>query len=83
MDKTADKKIAMKHLVKRLHEGADPEIVKDDFRNIVQDITPIEIAKIEEELVNEGLPFDEITTASHYVNYVYLGKSSKELKWSQ
>jgi hypothetical protein len=60
MSRIADKKVALKDLIKKLHDGADHQVVKEDFKSIAGDITPVEIAQIEEELVNEGLPFDEI-----------------------
>lgn len=55
-----DKKEVLKLLIKRLHEGADPEEMKKKFREVIKDITPTEIARIEEELVKEGMPREEI-----------------------
>jgi len=55
-----DKKEILKLLIKRLHEGADPEEMKEKFREVIKDITPTEIARIEQELVKEGMPREEI-----------------------
>lgn len=55
-----DKKEILKNLIKRLHEGVNPEEVKKEFKEAVGDITPISIAQAEEELVNEGVPVEEV-----------------------
>jgi PAS domain S-box-containing protein len=55
-----DRKEALKHIIKSLHEGADPETVKEKFRDLLKDVTSVDIAKIEEELINEGMPREEI-----------------------
>jgi len=54
------RKEVLKALIKGLHEGADPEEAKKKFGEIVRSVTPAEIAAIEEELVNEGMPREEI-----------------------
>jgi len=55
-----ERKEVLKTLIKSLHEGADPEEAKRKFGEIVRSVTPAEIAAIEEELVNEGMPREEI-----------------------
>jgi len=55
-----ERKKAFKALIKGLHEGVDPEEAKKSFGEIVRSVTPAEIAAIEEELVNEGMPREEI-----------------------
>lgn len=54
------RKQALKEILKRLHAGAKPEELKDEFRNAVGHITALEIAQIEEELVREGISPEEI-----------------------
>jgi len=54
------KKEALKRLIKRLHDGANPEEVKEEFKEVIKDITSTEISQIEEELIKEGLPREEI-----------------------
>jgi DUF438 domain-containing protein len=56
----ADKKEALKNLIRSLHEGADPEATKAKLKNILEGVTSTEIARIEEELVAEGMPREEI-----------------------
>ena len=55
-----DRKKALKNLIRSLHEGADPEEVKERFKEIIRDVTPVEIARVEEELIREGMPQEEI-----------------------
>jgi hypothetical protein len=55
-----DKKEALKNLIRSLHEGADPEATKAKFKKILEGVTSTEIARIEEELVAEGMPREEI-----------------------
>jgi PAS domain S-box-containing protein len=55
-----DKRAALKELIKVLHEGADPREVKGRFAQVVRDTTPAEIAMIEQELIEEGMPRKEI-----------------------
>jgi DUF438 domain-containing protein len=55
-----DRKEALKKLIKSLHEGADSEKMKVKFKEILEGITPTEVARIEEELVSEGMPREEI-----------------------
>lgn len=55
-----DKRTALKELIKGLHEGANPQEVKGRFAQVVRDTTPAEIAQIEQELIEEGMPREEI-----------------------
>jgi PAS domain S-box-containing protein len=55
-----DRKEALKELIKSLHEGADPEETKSAFKELLIDVTPVEIARVEEELIREGMPREEI-----------------------
>ncbi|MFQ6083565.1 MAG: DUF438 domain-containing protein [Candidatus Aminicenantia bacterium] len=55
-----DKKEVLKGLIKRLHEGANPEEIKEKFKEVIKGITPAEIAQIEEELIKEGMPREEV-----------------------
>lgn len=58
--KKEDKKELLKGLIKRLHEGVNPEEMKEEFKEVFKDVTPTEIAQIEEELIKEGMPTEEI-----------------------
>lgn len=54
------KKQLIKDLIQQLHAGVSPDEVKEKFKGVLKDISPAEIAKVEEELINEGLPREEI-----------------------
>ncbi|MGQ9706324.1 MAG: DUF438 domain-containing protein [bacterium] len=54
------RKKLLKELIKGLHKGEDVDKVKERFKDIIKDTTPEDIAKIEEELINEGMPREEI-----------------------
>ena len=64
MNETLDsgkiRKDALKELIKRIHNGENPEEVKRDFKEILKGVTPQEVAQTEEELIKEGLPREEI-----------------------
>ena len=60
MSEISGKKEALKGLIKRLHQGARPEEIKEEFREVLKGVTPTEIVQIEEELVKEGMPREEI-----------------------
>lgn len=57
---TEDKKAMLKEAIKQLHAGVPPEEVKERFRQVLEGASSLEIAKIEEELVKEGMPREEI-----------------------
>jgi len=54
------KKQLIKGLIQQLHAGVSPDEVKEKFKGVLKDISPAEIAQVEEELINEGLPRQEI-----------------------
>ncbi len=58
-EKTTPKEI-IKDIIRQLHEGRDIEEVKTQFRDILSNITSTEIAQVEQELVKEGMPQQEI-----------------------
>ena len=55
-----DRKKILKDVIGRLHEGADPEKVKERFKEALKGASSVEIAQAEEELINEGMPREEI-----------------------
>jgi DUF438 domain-containing protein len=54
------KKRMLKELIKALHAGANPDEVKQKFKEALEDIGPLEAAKVEEELIAEGMPQEEV-----------------------
>ena len=55
-----NKKKKLKELIKQLHMGASPKEIKQRFKHVLEGVSPLEIAKIEEELTNEGMPREEL-----------------------
>ncbi|MGA2681235.1 MAG: DUF438 domain-containing protein [Candidatus Bathyarchaeia archaeon] len=55
-----DKKTQIKEAIRQLHAGVPPEQVKEKFRTVFEGTDSLEIAKIEEELVKEGLKREDM-----------------------
>ncbi len=55
-----EKKEVLKNLIKRLHQGQDPKEIKEKFKELIKDTGATEIAKLEEELIKEGMPQEEV-----------------------
>ena len=55
-----NKKELLKKLFKRTHEGIPMNDVKEEFKELIKDTTPAEISQIEEDLIKEGVPREEI-----------------------
>lgn len=54
------KKQAIKDLIKELHVGARPKEVKEKFKKALGGIGAADIARIEGELIEEGMPAEEV-----------------------
>jgi DUF438 domain-containing protein len=55
-----DRKALLKQLILDLHAGADIADVQRRFVALVGDVRAIEIAQIEEQLISEGLPVEQV-----------------------
>ena len=55
-----ERKKALKEVLKQLHAGIPPEEVKERFKQLLEEVSPLEIAKIEQELIGEGISREEI-----------------------
>ncbi len=55
-----DRKEVLKKMIRTLHKGADLEEMKPKLKEILGGMTPAEVARIEEELIAEGMTRDEI-----------------------
>lgn len=61
MDKiNIDKKELLKKIILDLHNGEDIEIIKKRFSNLIKDVNASEISEIEQSLIDEGLPEEEV-----------------------
>ncbi len=54
------KQAELKALIKNLHDGATVDEVKAEFDQLTRGVTAIEITQMEQALVNEGMPVEEI-----------------------
>jgi len=50
----------LKDIIRRLHEGGDVEEQKRRFGELIKDISPAEISKMEQTLIEEGMPEEEV-----------------------
>jgi hypothetical protein len=55
-----DKKKMLEEMIKQLHAGVPPQQVKGKFKKLLETTSSEEIAKIEQELVKEGMPREEL-----------------------
>jgi DUF438 domain-containing protein len=55
-----DKVAELKSLILDLHQGVEPEAAKARFNTVVKDVSPEEIGAMEEQLIREGMPVEEI-----------------------
>jgi len=57
---TEEKKKILKEVIKQLHAGASSQEVKERFKQVLETVNSLEIAKIEQELIKEGISREEI-----------------------
>ncbi len=50
----------LKGIIRDIHAGADVDEVKDRFADLLNQVGPGEIGEIEQALINEGLPVEEV-----------------------
>ena len=55
-----ERQAALKGIIKDLHDGKDMEVLKQRFKDLIQGVDAPEIAKMEQELMNEGMDAEEI-----------------------
>lgn len=55
-----DNKEMIKSLIKKLHAGENPDKVKEEFKELIRGLTPLQISVAEEQLIKEGMPAEEI-----------------------
>ncbi len=55
-----EKKEALRTIIESLHDGADPETVKQEFRDTIGSASATDISVVEEELIREGMPRERI-----------------------
>lgn len=50
----------LKGIIRDLHEGVDMAILKKRFLELIRDVSPYEIAQMEQKLIAEGMPEQEV-----------------------
>ena len=60
MAASQSRKEIIKTLIRALHTGADPEQMTKRFQQVIHGVSSTELAKIEEELIEEGMPREEV-----------------------
>lgn len=60
MEALGKKKGMLKSILKQLHEGANIEEVRRKAKEILRELTPKDIAEVEQELIKEGITREEI-----------------------
>nr|MBC7244490.1 DUF438 domain-containing protein [Chloroflexota bacterium] len=50
----------LKRLIRELHEGRDLTEIKEEFRKLIKDVSATEIAQMEQALIAEGIPSEQI-----------------------
>ncbi len=55
-----EKQALLKGIIRDLHKGQDMEVLKKRFRDLVKDVSPSEIAAMEQKLIEEGMPETEV-----------------------
>ena len=54
------KRDLLKKIIKSVHNGTNVEDAKNQFRELVSEVTAVEISEVEQELIDEGLPEEEV-----------------------
>lgn len=57
---TTERKQRLKEVIRQLHEGKSVQEVKEQFAALLEDVGATEIAEIEQELIEEGMPATDI-----------------------
>lgn len=50
----------IKTIIQKLHDGADPHSLKVEFAGVLDEVGANELAQVEQELIDEGLPVEEV-----------------------
>jgi DUF438 domain-containing protein len=55
-----DRMEILKGIIRDLHAGVDMEVLRTRFAELVKDVSPTEISRLEQSLIDEGLPEEEV-----------------------
>lgn len=68
-----EKKNQLKSLIQRLHRGEDENTIKKEFKEKFGTVSSSQIAKLEQELIVEGMPIEEIQSLCNVHAAVFEG----------
>jgi len=61
MMNNAEKRKKLKEMLKKLHNNPEKlESIKERFSELIRELTPVDISKVEQELIEEGIPAESI-----------------------
>jgi len=60
IDNSRKKKEILKHMILQLHSGEAPDVVRKRLIEVLQDIPYDDVVEVEQELISEGLPVEEV-----------------------
>jgi len=60
IENNKEKQESLKNIVKNLSEGSDVKAVQKEFKKIIEDVSPEEIAAMEQSLIDEGVPVEHV-----------------------
>lgn len=72
---TEENKEILKQLIKKLHDGVNPEEVREEFKISIKNMTTLQFANAEALLIKEGMPAEEI----HHMCDVHLAVLAETL----
>lgn len=80
---TADRKALLKHMILQLHEGVAPDLIKNRIIELLKKVPYNDVVEVEQELISEGLPTEEVLKLCDLHSYVLDGSidlsSQKEI----
>ena len=60
MEDIKNKKELLKHMILQLHKGEAPDLVRKRLAEVLKSIPYDDVVEVEQELINEGLPTEEV-----------------------
>jgi uncharacterized protein len=69
----SNRKALLKHMILQLHEGEAPDQVKNRLVEVLKKVPYNEVVEVEQELINEGLPIEEVLKLCDIHTYVLYG----------
>lgn len=60
INNSENRKELLKHMILQLHQGEAPEAIKAQLTNLLKGIPYDEVVEVEQELIKEGLPVEEV-----------------------